>query len=207
VKTQTTTVNAGLVVPDANLQTVTIEIQGETSLLTHAISPETLEILEGKAKARPDHKNAARDPDAEFRSSLYVIDADAGRYGFPAAGIQQALVCAGGRAGNAKMTELRAAIRVRGDKIEILNSAPRKRRDVGRNQKKGLVVIYRAEFPGVWKMKVPVTFNASKLSLAQVVSLFELAGFAQGIGAWRPENDGTFGQFTVTPGQTFEVRS
>ena len=42
-----------------------------------------------------------------------------------------------------------------------------------------------------------VKFNAALLSAEQVVNLFQTAGFAVGIGDWRPERNGLFGRFHV----------
>jgi hypothetical protein len=44
---------------------------------------------------------------------------------------------------------------------------------------------------------VRVRFNANVLSAAQIVNLFNTAGFGVGIGEWRPEKDGQFGMFHV----------
>jgi hypothetical protein len=42
-----------------------------------------------------------------------------------------------------------------------------------------------------------VRFNRNVLSAAQIVNLFNTAGFGGGIGEWRPEKDGQFGMFHV----------
>jgi hypothetical protein len=55
---------------------------------------------------------------------------------------------------------------------------------------------YRAEFQG-WTAKVRVTYNTRVLSAAQIINLFNLAGFGVGVGEWRPERDGQFGRFHV----------
>lgn len=49
---------------------------------------------------------------------------------------------------------------------------------------------------------MPLAYNAGVIALEHVVSLFQLAGFSIGIGAWRPEKSGTFGRFVVDDVQT-----
>jgi hypothetical protein len=55
---------------------------------------------------------------------------------------------------------------------------------------------YRASF-WPWSAIVRVRFNANVLSAAQIVNLFNTAGFAVGIGEWRMEKDGQSGSFHV----------
>ena len=55
---------------------------------------------------------------------------------------------------------------------------------------------YRGEFK-TWKAVVTVRHNPSVLSREQVCNLFNVAGFAIGIGEWRPQKDGSFGMFHV----------
>ena len=63
---------------------------------------------------------------------------------------------------------------------------------------KGLTssMAYRPQFTP-WAMDVPIVFNAGVIGQAQILNLFQIAGFAVGIGAWRPECSGTFGQFAL----------
>ena len=45
---------------------------------------------------------------------------------------------------------------------------------------------YRPMFQN-WSMPIDVVYNANIISQEQVVNLFQVAGFAVGIGSWRPE--------------------
>jgi hypothetical protein len=58
---------------------------------------------------------------------------------------------------------------------------------------------YRGEF-SPWKATLTVKYNANLMSAEQVVNLFETAGFAVGVGEWRPERDGPYGRFHVAKG-------
>ena len=55
---------------------------------------------------------------------------------------------------------------------------------------------YRGEFK-TWSAEFSVRYNASAISLEQLVNLFNLGGFACGIGEWRAEKGGTYGMYHV----------
>ena len=55
---------------------------------------------------------------------------------------------------------------------------------------------YRGEFRK-WKTTLRIRYNASALSVEQIVNLFNSAGFGVGVGEWRPEKDGSHGMFHV----------
>ena len=55
---------------------------------------------------------------------------------------------------------------------------------------------YRPEF-SEWHAKLLVRYNANVLSESQILNLLNVAGFAVGVGEWRPEKDGQYGMFHV----------
>jgi len=55
---------------------------------------------------------------------------------------------------------------------------------------------YRGEFKK-WAVELLIRHNARVLSAEQVANLFNTAGFAIGVGEWRPQRDGSFGMFHV----------
>jgi hypothetical protein len=55
---------------------------------------------------------------------------------------------------------------------------------------------HRGEFKE-WTASVPLHLNTSALSIEQVANLFVIAGFAVGVGEWRPERNGQYGRFEV----------
>lgn len=53
---------------------------------------------------------------------------------------------------------------------------------------------YRAEFKP-WKTELLITYNANVITVEQIVNLFRLGGFANGVGDWRPAKDGRYSTF------------
>jgi hypothetical protein len=58
---------------------------------------------------------------------------------------------------------------------------------------------YRAKF-WPWSTTFLVRYNTAVLSAEQLVHLFDVAGFAVGVGDHRPEKSGSFGMFHVAKG-------
>lgn len=187
-------------VPEVKLGSLTVTIKGETPLITNRFGDAALKQMENAQQGAAKMKKQPRKPEDEFRDKLYVIDAEHHIYGFPAAGVKKALVSAGGRFADEQMTVLRGAVSILGDilAIETDGAEPVMRSDPVRLAGPGRVasVAYRPGF-WPWRIRVPVVFNTSVIGEAQVVNLFNIAGFSVGIGDWRPERSGTFGQFQV----------
>ncbi len=183
-----------ITIPEINLQSMVVSIVGRTPLLTNRFSEKSIEQIEDKQQHRAKVAKEARNPEAEFRDAAHLISP--GVYGFPAVGIKKALVAAGGRFADEKMTHLRGVINVMGDLIPIVGPAPTMRSDTIRLQGSKSSLAYRPQF-SPWAMDVPIVFNAGIIGQAQILNLFQIAGFSVGIGAWRPECNGTFGQFAL----------
>lgn len=174
-----------------------VSIIGQTPLITNRFGEKAMQQIEDKQQKKAKVAKEARKPEEEFADHLHPIGKD--KYGFPAVGIKKALVVAGGRFADEKMTHLRGAINVMGDLIEIMGAKPTRRSDTVRLSNGVASIAYRPQF-FPWSMDVPVTFNAGIIGESQIVNLFQLAGFAVGLGAWRPECNGVFGQFVIKEG-------
>jgi hypothetical protein len=181
-------------IPQIKLSKTMVHIVGQTPLLTNRFSDRARESIENKQQHAAKGPREARDPDTEFRDAMHVIAA--GVYGFPSNGIKKALVAAGGRFADEKMTHLRGVINIPTTHVAIQGPGPTMRSDPVRLQGGKFSVAYRPQFDP-WEMVVPVIYNASLIGEAQVINLFQIAGFSVGLGAWRPETNGTFGQFTL----------
>lgn len=181
-------------IPEIKLRRMVVAIEGQTPLLTNRFGERARKSIEDKQQKKARGAKEARVPEDEFREALHVIGD--GLYGFPAVGIKKSLVVAGGRFADEKMTHLRGVINIMGDLIPILGPEPTMRSDTVRLQGGVTSIAYRPQFMP-WEMEIPIVFNATMISESQILNLFQIAGFAVGIGAWRPECNGVYGQFTL----------
>lgn len=182
-------------IPEIQLGQMVVTIQGATPLLTNKFGEKARQKIEDKQQKKAKGPKEARVPEEEFKDACHRM-ADGEGYGFPAVGIKKALVVAGGRFADEKMTHLRGVINIMGDLIEIKAGEPKMRSDTVRLQGGVTSIAYRPMFMP-WEMEIPVVFNSAIIGEAQILNLFQIAGFAVGIGAWRPECNGVFGQFTL----------
>jgi hypothetical protein len=148
-------------------------------------------MLDKQTKAATRAKTA-KNPEQDFKESLYVHPD--GGYGFPSVAFKAAAVRAGTYA-DMKMTFLRGAFHVAGELVHI-SGEPSMREDMVRLQGKTADIRHRGEFKE-WTASVPLHLNTSALSIEQVANLFVIAGFAVGVGEWRPERNGQYGRFEV----------
>ena len=174
------------------VETVHIEVVGTAPLICHRWSEKAKkQILDKQTRAASKAKQA-KNPERDFEDSLYPHPD--GGYGFPSVAFKAAAVRAGTYS-DMKMTFLRGAFHVTGELVPITGD-PSMREDMVRLQGKTADIRYRGEFKE-WSASVPVQVNASVLSVEQLANLFLIAGFAVGVGEWRPERNGQYGRFEL----------
>lgn len=201
-----------IVIPAINIKRATITIVGDSPLIVHKWSEKARkEILDKQMKKAKTKGHDAKDPVADFIDSLYWLDGEpeqkdeagfteaiqnGARFGFPATAVKAAAVAAGYRSGVTKdKVSMNAAFHVDGEYIEV-QGVPEMREDMVRVGMGTADIRYRGEFKS-WHSTFEVKYNASAISLEQLVNLFNLGGFACGLGEWRPEKGGAFGMFHV----------
>lgn len=198
--TETTPPVDRLEIAEPDLRKITVWIKGSTPLVT-SNGKQALDALNEDRSGKARTKKITN-PEEAFQSSRYIMED--GRDGFPTGAIQRALKDAAIRFTDKKGTVVVGAIRVLGDKLlPIEGPEPRRGEDFVRHGGRTPDIAYRAYYDS-WQIKVPVIYNAEVISEANVVTLFSLAGFSVGIGAWRPEKNGTMGQFEVEKIEKFE---
>lgn len=83
--------------------------------------------------------------------------------------------------------------------MEIEGAKPKMRTDTVRIGSFGSKVAdlrYRPMYVG-WSVTLTIEFNVHAISAEWIAYLLNVAGFAVGVGEWRPEKSGTFGMFEV----------
>lgn len=196
-KPETNTGNIEL--PALDFQQVTFKIESMTSLIVNKFSEKASQMMLDKQMKKATKGREAKNPDEQFEQSLYRF-ADGKRTGFPAVGFKAAMVRGAKQLGMA-MTDSRGRFHVladEGDLIEI-KGTPEKRQDMVRLATGVADIRFRGEYKK-WNAEVTITYNASVISKEQLGQILQLAGFACGIGEWRPEksSSGSFGMFKIS---------
>jgi hypothetical protein len=184
-------------VPAPRIVSLKVHVAGLSPLISHRWSEKAKKEMLDKQMKKASKAKEAKDPEADYEASLYRTED--GGYGFPAVAFKAAAVRAGTYA-DMHMTFLRGAFHVSGELVE-LDGQPQMREDMVRLNGKTADIRYRGEYPK-WSAAVPVELNEAVLSVEQLINLFTIAGFAVGIGEWRPEKNGQYGRFAV---ETVEV--
>lgn len=206
------------------IKKVQLRLVGDTPLIMHAWSEKAkrmmLEAQMGLAKGK---KKEAKSPADDFIRSMYWLtempkysDKDSeeakmeafeaavaagARFGFPVTAFKQAAISAAYRMGWAKdKVSLRGAFFIDDDKdgmIEIHSDAPTMREDMVKVGMGTADIRYRGEFAN-WYADITVSYNVNgNYSLENIINIINAGGYICGVGEWRPEKDGQYGQFHV----------
>lgn len=178
--------------PELAVRRVEVLVRGTSPLISHRWSEKAKQAMLDKQTKRATKGKEVKKPEEDFESSLYRLEN--GGYGFPAVAFKAAAVRAGTYS-DMRMTFLRGAFHVVGELVPI-DGEPKMREDMVRLQGSTADIRYRGEFRE-WAASVPVDLNEQALSIEQLLNLFKIAGFAVGIGEWRPEKNGQYGRFEV----------
>ncbi len=201
-----------VVIPAIDVRHATIKVVGDSPLIVHKWSEKAKkEILDKQMKKAKTKGHDAKDPVRDFIDSLYWLDgepkektpegfenaiASGARFGFPAVAFKAAAVAAGFRSGVTKdKVSMHAAFHIDNQYVEIVG-VPTIREDMVRVGMGAADIRYRGEFLE-WYALLSVRYNAAAISLEQLMNLFNLGGFACGIGEWRAEKGGAFGMFHI----------
>ena len=198
-----------------------ITIVGDTPLIVHAWSEKAKkEMLEKQQKKTKTKGKDIRDPFSEFMNACYWITekpeesteeafyeavSNGAKFGFPVIAIKKAAQSTLYRLkAIPNQMGMRGAFFIEGvgdyQLGEIITPEPPEIREdmvkIG-GVSKTSDLRYRPMFKN-WKMNLKIKYNTnSDITFEQIVNGINLAGFMNGIGEWRPEKDGPYGQFHV----------
>lgn len=201
----------GVLSQKATFKGFSVWLIGDTPIITHAWSEKARrEMLQKQVKATKGGKEA-RDPEADFVSSLYEMGD--GAYGFPAMGIKNCILSAAHKDKGIARSAVMSALWIDADMvrtrpalagavcdmplIRIYGTAPEMREDmvkIGSGLNKVANLSYRAQFT-VWAMRITGRFNSTVLTSEALAFLIQEAGLSSGLGEWRNERKGMFGAF------------
>jgi hypothetical protein len=185
--------NSTALIAPPKIRKIRAIIKGTSPLITHAWSQKAKQMMLDKQMKKATKAKEAKNPEQDYLDSLYVLP-DGDGYGFPSIGFKAAVVRAGTYA-DFHMTFLRGAFHIPGELVRIEGN-PTPREDMVRLSGKVADIRYRAQFVD-WAAEIPIQLNESALSMEQLANLLVIAGFAVGVGEWRPEKNGQYGRFEI----------
>lgn len=185
-------------IPRPDIQMMKVKITGTSPLIFHKWDEKAKKMmLDKQMKKASSNKREIRDPEKEYLATYYRNAA--GKIAFPALSLKQSLIGACRNVEGITMTLIRGAIFIVGDAdglIEVAYEKESMRQDMVRVGMGTADLRFRGQVEG-WSMEFPVKWNNSVLSAEQVLNLFQIAGFSNGLGDWRPERNGDFGTFEL----------
>lgn len=198
-----------IVLPPMRIEVMRMSLVGDSPLISHAWSAKAKQMMLDKQMKKPRGAKEAKDPQECYRESLYLYNGygfdealkraakGEAAFAFPSVAFKAAAVDACSHVDGVTKVKARGAFHIVGDMV-ALKGEPRMRQDMVRLQGIGSPadIRFRGEFPE-WSTEFEVRFNANVLSAGEIVNLFNTAGFAIGVGDWRPERNGSFGMFHV----------
>jgi hypothetical protein len=200
----------GIELPALNIGMMEVTLIGDSPLIVHAWSMKAKKEMLDKQLKKAKGAREAKDPTADFNASMYRLNDDG--FGFPSVAFKGAAVTAGTSVAGITKVAARQAFHILGEDadidgafegsksrvnlVRIEGSKPQMREDMVRVGMGTADLRYRAEFSD-WHTKILVRYNANVLSESQILNLLNTAGFAVGVGEWRPEKDGAYGMFHV----------
>ncbi len=201
--------NVGIELPPLDIRLMEVTVIGDSPLIVHAWSAKAKRDMLDKQMKKAKQAKEAKDPNADFDSSLYRLSD--GGYGFPSIGFKTAAVTAGTSVAGLTKIAARQAFHVIGEDVDVpgafegtsarhnlvrVEGKLSMREDMVRVGMGAADLRYRGEFSD-WHANLLVRYNGNVLSESQILNLINVAGFAVGVGEWRPERDGMGGMFHV----------
>ena len=182
-----------IVLPTVAIARVRLTLVGDTPLIMHQWSKKAIEAMLDKQLKRATSVKEAKNPDQDYQESIYRLPD--GSPGFPVLAFKSSAVTACTSIGNVTKVAARQSFHISGEMTPIYGDH-RSRDDMVRVGMGTADIRYRAEFPEWW-CQIDVDYNRAMLSEEMLTNLFATAGFAVGVGEWRPERDGQNGRFHV----------
>jgi len=206
----TATKDVPIELPALKIGLMEVTLISDSPLIVHAWSAKAKKEMLDKQMKKAKAAKEPKDPKADYEASMYRT-ADGG-YGFPSVAFKNAAVTAGTSVAGLTKIQARQAFHILGEDadiegafdgsksrvnlVRIEGGEPQMREDMVRVGMGTADLRYRPEFPS-WRARILVRYNENVLSESQILNLLNVAGFAVGVGEWRPEKDGQYGMFHV----------
>ena len=174
---------------------IDVEITGVTSLLMEAQDEFAAENIERK-KTKQVPIEDRRTAEEKYENKKWKTSD--GKPGILASAFHKGMIAVAPYIEGLDMKRVRGSVRVLGDVIPINYKTEKTNIKFGKDSgmTKAPRKIVRPEFTN-WSCKIRVVYNSTNISAEQVINLLNWAGFQVGVGGFRPEHSGNFGQYEV----------
>lgn len=182
-------------IPSLNIISLKLKIVGDSDLIVHQFSAPALHGIECKQQGKATAGRVKRDPETEVQACFYR--GPKGEFQFKAQSFKLAATdCCSSLGKTIPKTLVRQSHHVIGAMVD-LHGEWYSRTDVTRPQPGVCTPTYRPAFKAGWWCILHITLNQNAMSIEQLVTLYNHAGFSVGVGDWRPTRSGSFGMFHV----------
>jgi hypothetical protein len=198
-----------ITIPALELSQARITLIGDTPLISHRWSEKAKKEMLDKQMKRAKQGKEAKNPWGDYLDSLYWLserpknipegDFSAikkAAFGFPAVAFKAAAINACSHVADVTKVAARGVFHINSEYVTIDGDYPEPREDMVRVGMGTADIRYRGEFKN-WTVTFEIRYNRRVMSLEQIFNLFNTAGFAIGVGEWRPQKNGQFGMFHV----------
>lgn len=181
-----------------NWKTVEIRIRGITDLLMERDDGTCAEYYD-KKKGQKVVKEDTRLEEEKVEGKIHHTDGD--RVGFPSSGFSTGMRKVAYSESNDSSMSMRVkeAIRFLEPMVPIEYEEMVINNEIG-TRGRSPAKIMRPQFKN-WTAVLKIRYDADLISLEQIVNLINKTGVRRGIGGWRPEKGGEYGQYEVVAGE------
>jgi len=174
---------------------VVVKLIGLTPLMMEKMDMDVVERYNLKKGKKLSAKDDKLEEDKYEAKKHFTDD---GKLGFPSTGFLKGMVEVAPYIDGMDKKKVRGSVRILGDIIPI--NFKQEIKDVKWGKTSGISKaprkIIRPKFTD-WSCELEIVYNATNISAEQVINLLNWAGFQMGVGGFRPEHSGTFGQYEV----------
>jgi hypothetical protein len=180
------------------IATMKFRIVGLTPLLLNKMSEKEKQLMLDKQMGKGTEKNKIRNPIDEVENKIHKMSGN--RVGIPIDSIKNALIESAPSLDLYKkqVTGSLFIIPEENNLVPITYKKMVTNESITRdgNQARTPRTTFRPQFND-WSCEFVIRYNAKAITPDIIVNLLKVAGFSNGLGAWRPATKGSYGMFEV----------
>lgn len=182
---------------------ITVKIKGVTPYLASKMDMISVDNIERKKNGQMVVKDV-RTEDQKTEDKIHHTPD--GKVGIPSAAFMKGMVECAPYLDGLDKKRVTGSVRIFQDIIPIKfkKQAVHETWGINAGMTKAPKIIRRPMF-SEWECELNIMFNAANITAEQIVNLLNWSGFQMGVGGWRAQKGGAFGQYEVLPGQYNKV--